>query len=146
MVMFLFTILACQKLPRNSSQLFEKGVASDKFTFTVWNTCQSFQQNCDLSFFLSHLWIFLRLCSFFIILAPQKPPTKSPQVFEKGVASDKFTFTVWNTCSGFWQNCDLSFFYDICEYLWGNVQFLRCFCLKKHQKITTDSLNGCDIL
>ena len=34
-VMFLFTILAPKKPPKKSSQFFEKGVASDKFTFTV---------------------------------------------------------------------------------------------------------------
>ena len=35
MNMFLFTILAPQKPPKKSSQLLEKGVASDKFTFIV---------------------------------------------------------------------------------------------------------------
>ena len=42
--------------------------------------------------------IFLRLCTLFIILAPQNPPKKSSQLLEKGVPSDKFTFIVLNTC------------------------------------------------
>ena len=52
---------------------------------------------------------------------------KLSQLFEKVVAPDKFTSTVWNRYSWFCQNCDLSFFCHICKYFWGNVQFLQCF-------------------
>ena len=71
------------------------------------------------------------------ILSAQTPPKKSSQLIEKGVASDKFAFTV----KKFWQNCDLGcFFCQICEYLWGNVQIWQCFHSKKHQKTITGFL------
>ena len=38
--------------------------------------------------------IFLRFCLIFTILLSQNPPKKSPQAFEKRVASDKLTFAV----------------------------------------------------
>ena len=82
--------------------------------------------------YFGNVWMFLKFYLLFKIFAPQKPPKKSLLVFEKSVASDKFTFTVWNT--SFWQNCYLSLFCHICEYCLGNVQFLRCFHPKKTPK------------
>ena len=77
--------------------------------------------------------IFLKFCSLFKIFAPKMPPKKSSQVFEKGVSSNKFTFVVWNTCLGLWQNCYLSFLCHIYEYFWGTVPLLWCFLPKGHQ-------------
>ena len=84
-----------------------------------------------------HFGIFLKFYSLFKIFAPQKPPKKIITGLWKGVPSGKFTFTVFNTCYVFWQNCYISFFYHISEYHWRNVQFLRCFLPKKGKKISS---------
>ena len=81
----------------------------------------------------------------FTILTPQKPHKKSSQLFGKSVASDKCTFPVWNTCSGFWQNCDLSLFCHICQYLWGYVPFYHFGTPQTTQKIIIDLWKRCGI-
>ena len=81
----------------------------------------------------------------FTISAPQKPLKKLSQVFEKGVASDKYIFTVWNTCSSFWHNSDLSFFFTFLNILVVMFSFYGV-STQKYQNIITGSLNRCDIL
>ena len=64
------------KTTYKSSQLFEKGVASDKFTLAFWNTSFWFWQNCDLRYFVLTFVNIFQDMFLFTILAPQKSPKK----------------------------------------------------------------------
>lgn len=70
---------------------------------------------------------------------------KLSQLFEKVVAPDKFTSTVWNRYSWFCQNCDLSFFCHICKYFWGYVPFCDFGTIKSTKKIIAALWERCCI-
>ena len=84
------TVFFVPKAPKNRDR-------AHKWVWHCLNTIMSFRKFwtkllANLCF--ENFWIFLKFCLLFQIFAPQNPHKKSSQVFEKGVASDKFTFTV----------------------------------------------------
>ena len=119
------------KTTYKSSQLFEKGVASDKFTLAFWNTSFWFWQNCDLRYFVLTFVNIFQDMFLFTILAPQKSlkKKKKKKNDNKSLKKEWLQTSLLSLFEIHVHSFDeiVIFFCHICEYFWDNVQFLRCF-------------------
>ena len=130
-VTFFFTILTPPKATQKIIPPLWKGCGIRQIYFRCLKYMLRFFKKLRFKFFChtrEYFWGYI----LFTILALQKATQK---IKFTNLPIHKSTFTVWNTYYGFWQNCDLSFFCHACEYLCGNVKFLRCFHPKKLSQV-----------